>query len=180
MTLAAAVTGAFGFHRHSRGSLSQQPANSETHADRNQSGQELVALPGDTPQTRASFVSRGRHAANELCGFIDRYHHSFRHVGACSRLKGRVERVHARFETGRPFVLYRANCHWPLDTHTAWFACELPRKTGIEPGRLRGANGVRRRFLVRDFRGRISRSKPDKPDLPCIRGNPRNQNIGQT
>jgi hypothetical protein len=62
----------------------------------------------------------------------------------------------ARSETGWPFVLYCANRYWALDPDTTRFASQLSRKIGSEPGRLHDANGVRRRFLVRDFGGRIS------------------------
>ena len=177
MTLAAAVTRAFGFAGSFKDFCRNDAGIRQLTVIEINPAKNLSPFLQAASQTCAPFLPRARHAANELCGFIDRHHHSFRHAGACSRLKGRFERVHARSETGRPFVLYRANCHWAPDADPARFASKLSRKTGSEPGRLRGANRIRRRFLVPDFRGRISRSKPDKPDLPCIRGNPRNQNV---
>ncbi len=78
-------------------------------------------------------------------------------------------------ETGRPFVLYRADCCRPLDADPTRFTSELSRTTRGDTGddcivhTEYGAD-----FWCEIFEAGFLGSKPDKPDLPCIRGNPRN------
>ena len=94
-------------------------------------GQKLVAFSSDASQICASFVSeldmQGMSFADSS---IDVIIHSdtLEHVPDS---KAALKECHARFEAGRPFVLYCADCCRPLDPDAARIATELSREPGV-------------------------------------------------
>ena len=177
MTLAAAVTGAFGFSGTFEDFCRDHQSFRQLTVTRDQLGQEFVAFSSDASQTCTPFFSGPRHAGDELRGFIHRRDHSFRHAGTRCRLEGGPLRMPACFEIGGPFVLHCADCDRSPHPKAAWITSELSRKARSEPGRLRCPYRIRRRFLVRNFRCRFSRSKSDKSDLPRVHRHPCDQKI---
>ena len=144
MTLAAAVTRAFGFdgsleHLCARNSAIRQL----TVIEMNPAGN--LFLPSTSPKTRAAFLPSDRHATNEFCECFDRHHHPFRHVGTRFRLEGSVKRIAPRSETWRPLILHCSYCRWALDQDTAGIAAKLPWEPEYVPRRFQSGNGIRRR-----------------------------------
>jgi hypothetical protein len=157
MTLAAAVTGAFGFAGSLKDFCRNDPDIRRLNVVEINPAKNLSAFLQVLPKHALhSFPQLDMQRMTFADSSIDIIIHSDTLEHVAGRLKGGSERVTARSETGGPFILYCANRCGPPDPDTARFGSKLSRKTGGEPGRLRCANGIRRRFLVRDFRGRIS------------------------
>ena len=167
MTLAAAVTRAFGFAGGFKNLCCNDAGIRQLAIIQINSPKKFVPFSAGPAQTCAPFVSRARHAANELCGFIDRYHHSFRHVGHVPDSKAALKESMRVLNTGGhlfytvPIVIGR------LTRTRRGFPRSYHGKPGVNRDDCVVQTEYRRRFLVRDFRGRISRSKADKSDLPC-------------